>query len=46
MLGTAPIGPGDVDPMKLDPITAVDDTTFISRVKANANLPPWLRAAL
>src|SRR5262245_28860962 len=30
------IGPGDVDPMELDPITAVDDKTFVQRLKANA----------
>ena len=46
MQGTAPIGPGDVDPMELDPITALDDAMFIPRVKANSNLPQWLRAAL
>src|SRR5262249_30258604 len=44
--GAAAIAPGDVDPMELDPITAVDDTTFIQRLKANANLPEWLKAAL
>ncbi len=43
-LGTIPIGPGDVDPMTLDPITAVDDTTFVPRLKANPNLPSWLTA--
>jgi hypothetical protein len=46
VLGALPIGPGDVDPMELDPITAVDDTTFVQRLKANVNLPPWLKAAL
>jgi 5-methylthioadenosine/S-adenosylhomocysteine deaminase len=44
--GAAPIGPGDVDPMKLDPITAVDDATFVLRLKANPNLPTWLKTAL
>jgi len=44
--GTVPIGPGDVDPMELDGITAVDDGTFVQRLKSNVNLPQWLRAAL
>ena len=46
MLNAAAIAPGDVEPMKLDPITAVDDATFIPRLKANMNLPEWLKAAL
>jgi len=44
--GSVPIGPGDVDPMELDGITAVDDGTFIQRLKSNMNLPQWLKAAL
>lgn len=44
--GNTPIGPGDVDPMELDPITVVDDTTFIQRLKLNVNLPQWLKNAL
>jgi hypothetical protein len=44
--GAAVIGPGDVDPMELDGITAVDDATFIQRLKSNINLPQWLKAAL
>lgn len=44
--GAESIGPGDVDPMKLDPITAVDDTTFVQRLKANINLPQWLKNSL
>lgn len=46
MSGAVAIGPGDVDPMELDPITAVDDTTFVQRLKSNVNLPSWLKAAL
>jgi 5-methylthioadenosine/S-adenosylhomocysteine deaminase len=46
MSGVVKIGPGDVDPMELDPITAVDDKTFVQRLKANVNLPQWLKAAL
>src|ERR1700722_5843734 len=46
MSGAVKIGPGDVDPMELDPITVVDDSTFIQRLKANTNLPPWLKSAL
>lgn len=44
--GAVTIGPGDVDPMVLDGITAVDDSTFIQRLKYSLNLPPWLKAAL
>jgi cytosine/adenosine deaminase-related metal-dependent hydrolase len=44
--GAESIGPGDVDPMELDPITSVDDTTFIQRLKANINLPQWLKNGL
>lgn len=44
--GVVPIGPGDVDPMQLDGITAVDDSTFIQRLKSSLNLPPWLKTAL
>lgn len=44
--GVQPIGPGDVDPMELDPITAVDDTMFVQRLKANINLPQWLKDGL
>ena len=46
LLSAAAIGRGDVEAMKLDAITAVDDTTFNSRLKANMNLPQWLKAAL
>lgn len=42
----ANIGPGDVDSMRLDPITSVDDKTFSGRLRANPNLPDWLRATL
>jgi 5-methylthioadenosine/S-adenosylhomocysteine deaminase len=41
--GAVPIGPGDVDPMELDAITAVDDVTFTQRLKRNVNLPQWLK---
>lgn len=46
LTGATKIGPGDVDPMELDPITAVDDTTFVQRLKANINLPQWLKNGL
>jgi 5-methylthioadenosine/S-adenosylhomocysteine deaminase len=46
MVAAPPIGPSDVDPMELDPITAVDDTTFIPRLKQASNVPAWLKAAL
>jgi 5-methylthioadenosine/S-adenosylhomocysteine deaminase len=46
MSGAVTIGPGDVDPMELDGITAVDDSTFTQRLKSNVNLPQWLKAAL
>jgi 5-methylthioadenosine/S-adenosylhomocysteine deaminase len=41
-----PIHPGDVDPMKLEPLTSVDDKTLRERLRANQNLPAWLRAAI
>jgi hypothetical protein len=44
--GATSIGPGDVEPMELDAITAVDDRTFIERIKENVNVPQWLRNAL
>jgi hypothetical protein len=44
--GTESIGPGDVDPMELDQITSVDDKTFVKRLKANINLPQWLKDGL
>lgn len=44
--GVTKIGPGDVDPMELDPITAVDDGAFIARLRGNPNLPQWLKNAL
>ena len=44
--GAVSIGPGDVDPMEMDAITAVDDVTFIQRLKRNVNLPQWLKDAL
>ena len=44
--GATTIGPGDVEPMELDAMTAVDDLTFIQRLKSNINVPQWLRAAL
>jgi hypothetical protein len=46
MSGAVQIGPGDVDPMELDGITAVDDSTFVQRLKSNMNLPQWLKTAL
>ena len=44
--GAVEIGPGDVDPMELDAITAVDDATFTQRLKGNLNLPQWLKDGL
>ncbi|KVU01447.1 hypothetical protein WK61_05435 [Burkholderia ubonensis] len=46
LTGVRPIGPGDVAPMELDPITSIDDSTFRQRILANPNLPEWLRVAL
>ncbi|TIL65610.1 amidohydrolase family protein [Mesorhizobium sp.] len=46
MAGTARIGPGDVDPMVLDPITEADDDLFRERLRANINIPEWLRSGL
>ena len=42
----ATISRGDVDPMELEPLTAVDDSQFIPRLKASRNLPVWLKALL
>jgi 5-methylthioadenosine/S-adenosylhomocysteine deaminase len=39
-------GPGDVDPLTAEPLTAVDDTGFIGRIKANPNVPQWLKDEL
>ena len=39
-------GPGNVDPMKLEPMTAIDDNGFLGRIKANPNVPQWLKASL
>jgi 5-methylthioadenosine/S-adenosylhomocysteine deaminase len=39
-------GPGDVDPMTAEPLTAYDDSGFIPRIKANINVPPWLKNQL
>ncbi|MYM73546.1 amidohydrolase family protein [Duganella sp. FT134W] len=38
--------PERVDPMQLDPITAVDDPSFSARLKANPNLPAFLKETL
>jgi hypothetical protein len=40
------IGPGDVDPMELEPLTAADDSSFIPRLKASRNIPAWLKQLL
>lgn len=42
----ATISRGDVDPMELEPLTAVDDSQFIPRLKASRNLTVWLKALL
>lgn len=39
-------GPGEVEPLNLDPITAIDDSNFADRIRANGNVPGWLKAAL
>jgi 5-methylthioadenosine/S-adenosylhomocysteine deaminase len=39
-------GPGDVDALAIEPMTAVDDTGFAARIKANPNVPQWLKDAL
>jgi hypothetical protein len=39
-------GPGDVDSMTIEPMTAVDDGGFTGRIKANPNVPQWLKNAL
>ena len=44
--GDRGIGRGDVEPMKLDPITEADDGRFRQRLKANINIPEWLRVEL
>jgi len=36
-------GPGDVDPLTAEPLTAVDDPSFIGRIHANPNVPQWLK---
>jgi cytosine/adenosine deaminase-related metal-dependent hydrolase len=40
------IGSDDVEAMRLDPLTAVDDNNFLPRLKENCNLPTWLKEAL
>jgi hypothetical protein len=32
--------------MTIEPITAVDDSKFTARIKANINVPQWLKDAL
>jgi 5-methylthioadenosine/S-adenosylhomocysteine deaminase len=39
-------GPADVDPLTIEPMTAVDDPGFVGRIKANMNVPQWLKDAL
>lgn len=39
-------GPGDVDPLTAEPLTAVDDQGFIGRIQANPNVPQWLKNEL
>jgi 5-methylthioadenosine/S-adenosylhomocysteine deaminase len=46
MSGKSAIGRDDVEPMALDSITEVDDSDFRPRLKANINIPNWLRAQL
>ena len=37
------IDPGSVERMNLDPITQIDDLTFKQRIKANINIPDFIR---
>jgi cytosine/adenosine deaminase-related metal-dependent hydrolase len=46
LAGVTAIGPGDVDRMELEPLTEVDDAGFRARLRANQNLPDWLRQRL
>jgi hypothetical protein len=39
-------GPDDVDPMTIEPMTAIDDAGLLGRIKANPNIPEWLKAEL
>ncbi|MET4219386.1 hypothetical protein ABIB00_004607, partial [Bradyrhizobium sp. LB14.3] len=39
-------GPNDVDAMTMEPLTAVDDASFIPRIKNNMNVPKWLKDLL
>jgi 5-methylthioadenosine/S-adenosylhomocysteine deaminase len=45
-LGMAPSSVSDVEPLELDPITSVDDSSFVDRLRNNRNLPSWLKKAL
>ncbi|WP_143130875.1 hypothetical protein [Bradyrhizobium arachidis] len=39
-------GPADVDPLTIEPMTAVDDPGLAGRIKANVNVPQWLKDLL
>ena len=39
-------GPADLDPLTIEPMTAADDTNFVDRIKANPNVPQWVKDAL
>ncbi len=39
-------GPADVDPLTIEPITAVDDPGLAGRIKANVNVPRWMKDVL
>jgi 5-methylthioadenosine/S-adenosylhomocysteine deaminase len=39
-------GPDDVDSMTIEPMTAIDDSEFLGRIKSNPNIPKWLKDEL
>jgi len=38
--------PDEVDPLSIEPITAVDDPGFADRIRANINVPAWFKDRL
>lgn len=45
-LAGPPIDPTQLHPMELSPITEIDDASFRTQVRANRNIPEYLRDAL
>lgn len=39
-------GPDEVDPLTIEPLTAVDDGRFVERITANQNIPNWMKDQL